>query len=290
MIARRQLLALGVNSEQIKSRVRSARLHPLFAGIYAVGRPRVSRRGYWTAAVLACGTHAVLSHGSAGALWGVAPERTVIPQVSVPSRVRRRRQGIKIHNKRLPPEAVTRRDHIPVTTPVVTLIDLASYLPANRLEAAINEADKRDLTDPERIRRALEGAEYRRPGVAKLRSVLDRRTFTLSDSELERWFLPIARRAGLPQPLSKAAVDGYEVDFYWPGLELVVETDGLRYHRTPAQQARDRERDQAHTAAGRTPLRFTHWQVRYEPQHVESLLRRVAGRLSRQLRVPAQRR
>ena len=36
---------------------------------------------------------------------------------------------------------------------------------------------------------------------------------------------------------------------------LVVETDGLRYHRTPAQQSRDRRRDQAHTAAGLTPLR-----------------------------------
>jgi len=47
-----------------------------------------------------------------------------------------------------------------------------------------------------------------------------------------------------------------------PELGLVVETDGLRYHRTPAQQARDRRRDQLHTAAGLTTLRFTHAQVR----------------------------
>ena len=58
----------------------------------------------------------------------------------------------------------------------------------------------------------------------------------------------------------------------------MVETDGLRYHRTPAQQARDRVRDQTHTAAGLTPLRFTHSQIRHEPRRVIAVLRSVAGR------------
>jgi very-short-patch-repair endonuclease len=61
----------------------------------------------------------------------------------------------------------------------------------------------------------------------------------------------------------------------------VVETDGLRYHRTPAQQARDRLRDQAHAAAGMTHLRFTHAQVRYEPTQVRATLAAVATRLAR---------
>jgi very-short-patch-repair endonuclease len=70
------------------------------------------------------------------------------------------------------------------------------------------------------------------------------------------------------------------VDFYWPDLGLVVETDGLRYHRTPATQTRDLRRDQIHAAAGRTPLRFSHWQVAHEPRRVEQTLRDVARRLS----------
>jgi very-short-patch-repair endonuclease len=53
---------------------------------------------------------------------------------------------------------------------------------------------------------------------------------------------------------------------------LVVETDSLRYHRTPAKQATDNRRDHAHIAAGHMPLRFTHWQVRYEANHVRKLL------------------
>jgi very-short-patch-repair endonuclease len=73
-------------------------------------------------------------------------------------------------------------------------------------------------------------------------------------------------------------VNGFKVDFYWPELGLVVETDGLRYHRTPAQQARDRFRDQAHATAGLTPLRFTHAQVRFEPGHVQATLIAVAHR------------
>jgi len=77
-------------------------------------------------------------------------------------------------------------------------------------------------------------------------------------------------------------VSGFRVDFYWPDLGLVVETDGLRYHRTPTEQARDRLRDQAHVAAGLAPLRFTHWQVRYDPKQVERTLRAAAGRPRRQ--------
>jgi len=112
-----------------------------------------------------------------------------------------------------------------------------------------------------------------------LRRLLDRRTFRLTDSELERFFLPLAKQAGLVLSLTRQHLNGFRVDFLWPDLRLVVETDGLRYHRTPAQQARDRVRDQAHLAAGFTPLRFTHEQVRYEPEHVRSTLRAVARRL-----------
>jgi very-short-patch-repair endonuclease len=74
-------------------------------------------------------------------------------------------------------------------------------------------------------------------------------------------------------------INGFKVDFYWPDLGLIVETDGLRYHRTPAQQARDRVRDQAHAAAGFTPLRFTRAQVRFERADVEATLVAVARRL-----------
>jgi very-short-patch-repair endonuclease len=182
-----------------------------------------------------------------------------------------------VHRRRGLAADVTRRRGIPITTPIRTLIDLATRLRTKELEAAVNAADKLDLTDPESLRYALEERRGQR-GVAALRRLLDRHTFSLTDSELERLFLPIARRAGLPEPLTQHRVNGFRVDFYWPALGLVVETDGLRYHRTPAERARDRRRDQTHTAAGLTPLRFTHAQIRWEAVQVERTLTAVVER------------
>lgn len=232
------------------------------------------------AVVLSCGTGAVLSHGSAAALMKIGHERRAVIEVSVPRSSDLRRQGLLVHRRpTLQPEDTGFFEGIPVTSPVQTLIDLASRLDRKGLERAVNEADKYDLVDPPQLRKVLDtrGGES---GVRILRTLLDRRTFRLTKEELERRFLPLAQQAGLPVPLTKQMVNGYEVDFFWPQLELVVETDGLTYHRTPAEQAVDRLRDQAHTAAGLRQLRFTHEQVRYEPEHVLRILTRTAGLIS----------
>jgi len=73
-------------------------------------------------------------------------------------------------------------------------------------------------------------------------------------------------------------VNGYEVDFFWPQLGIVIEADGLRYHRTASQQGRGLKRDQAHVAAGMWPLRFSHWQIKHERAHVRKILRSTVAR------------
>jgi len=170
------------------------------------------------------------------------------------------------------------KDGIPVTAVARTLVDLAAELDPIAVERAVNEADKRDLIDPEALRIALNRYEGE-PGAPRLRKLLDKRTFRLSDSDLEILFRPIAVEAGLPFPLSKQIVNGWEVDFYWPDLGLVIETDGLRYHRTASTQTRDARRDRAHALAGMTALRFTHYEIKYEPQRVRVELKRAAAML-----------
>jgi very-short-patch-repair endonuclease len=229
-------------------------------------------------AVLGCGPDAMLSHGSAAALWGIAREWRVI-EVTVRTASPRRRNGVRVRRRPTLADAhVTEREGVPVTGLVQTLVDLAAVYKRPAVERAVNEADRLDLIDPPALRRALEVHRCER-GVRPLRVMLDRRTFRLTRSVLERLFLPLAREVGLPVPETKVWVNGFEVDFLWADLRLVVETDGLRYHRTPAELARDRRRDQAHTAAGFTSLRFTHEQVRYEPEHVRTVLGEVARRL-----------
>jgi hypothetical protein len=280
MIHRDQLLDLGFTRHAIAHRVARGRLHPKWPEVYAIGRGDVSRRGMWRGALLACGDDAALSHDTGMAFWEIREEQeNGVIHVSVPPGRVIRLEGIRAHRRtHLRPEEIVVLDRMATTSPATTLIDMAPKLTPAALERAVNVADKLELVDPERLRAAIDESPHR-PGVAILRRLLDRRTFVLTDSELERRFLPIARRAGLGPPQTAVWLNGFKVDFYWPELGLVVETDGLRYHRTPTQQARDRLRDQAHTAAGLVPLRFTHGQIRYEPNHVENTLRAVRARI-----------
>src|SRR4051794_6611302 len=276
VVARGQVPERGYSSRPIEHWIEKRRLHPIFAGVYAVGRPELSRYGMWMAAVLASGPFAVLSHDSAAALWGIWRYLREL-FVSVPANSNPRNPGIRIH-RRAHIDATTCHG-IPVTTPTATLIDFAATHPRNEIEAALNEADIKGLIELEPLRNELETTP-RRPGLSKLKTTIDIRTFTFTRSELERAFRPIARRAGLAHMLSRVYVNGYEVDFFDPDRGLVVETDGGTFHRTPAQQSADRRRDHAHIAAGLTPLRFTHGQIRYERAYVEETLTTVAARLA----------
>src|SRR3954468_8763627 len=275
VVTRAQLLAAGLSGPAIHHRVANGRLHRIHRGVYAVGRPQLDRYGRWLAAVLACGPHAALSHRSAAVLWGLIGGEPDPVEISVPLHVHRTRPGLVVHRRsNLGERDLAKREGIAVTTPARTLADLAGRLSPGQLEAAINEADRLNLIGPEALKRALAG-ERGSVGAPKLRELLDSRIFALTDSELERRFLRLVRQANLAKPLTGALIGEYRADFYWPSLGLVVETDGLRYHRTPTQQAKDRQRDQAYVLAGLTPLRFTHAQVAREPDRVVSTLRAV---------------
>jgi very-short-patch-repair endonuclease len=280
VISRGQLLSLSYTPKAIEHRLRIGRLHRVWRGVYAVGRRELSEEGQLMAAVLACGGETAISHDSAGYRWQFRRRKPIEIELSVPAHVRRSQRGISIHRSvDLCPESVTTQQGIPITTPARTIIDLASRLSTGPLEAAISEADKLGLVSSDELRAAVDSTG-RHPGVAGLRRILDRASFRLADSELERRFLRLVRRAGFPVPDTGRWLNGFKVDFFWPQLGLVVETDGLRYHRNAVQQVRDRRRDQAHTAAGLTTLRFTHAQVVFEPNYVVATLRAVATRLS----------
>ena len=274
-VTRAQLLALGFTSRAIEHRLRTGRLHVVRRGVYAVGRPDSGPLGAWMAAVLACGPGAALSHFTAAVHLGLRRPRGERIEISVPERNRSRPPGLVVHRRR--GVRVVEHDGIPTVCAVDTIVDIAPRVADRVLEAMINEADKLDLVHFDALRRELDKMPPRR-GVRRVRSLLDRHTFSLTDSELERLFLRLVREAGLPIPLTQQRVNGYRVDFWWPDLGLIVETDGLRYHRTPAQQTRDRERDQAHTAAGLTVIRFTADQLRRQQAHVRATLIAVTSR------------
>lgn len=270
IVTRGQLLAAGMTTSAIRHRLARGRLHRIRPGVYAVGRRLITRDGEWMAALLSCGSSAALSHGTAIIGLDLGSGRRDLIELTVPPAVRRTGDRLMVHRRRLHTDEVVHRRGLAITGVTRTLIDVAPTLGSDRLERAINQADKLDLTDPETLRADLERyAGW--PGVRELRAILDRHTFVLTDSTLERRFMAIVRRLGLPLP-EKRRVNGFTVDFVWHELGLVVETDGLRYHRTPSTQARDLRRDQTHRAAGLVPVRFSHSQVRFEPAWVEQCL------------------
>jgi very-short-patch-repair endonuclease len=239
------------------------------------------------AAVLSCGPEALLGCRSAAQLWGLVDRPPPAIEIVVPAHVIRRRPGIRVRRQtHLSSEDRDERRGIPVTSPTATLIDLAAQAGRERTEAAVNAADRLGLIDPEELRAVL-AAISPRPGLRVLREILGRHTFTRTDSALERQFLRLVRKVGLPMPKTQAQVNGFRVDFHWPQLGLVVETDGLRYHRTPAQQARDLRREQVHAAAGLATLRFSAAQVRDEPARVRATLAAVVARLQEELNLEA---
>jgi very-short-patch-repair endonuclease len=279
------LLALGFGRRSIQPRIERGRLFRVDIGVYAVGWPALNQKRRWMAAVLGGGEQAALSHRSAAALWEIGAEAQGRIDVSVRRRCELRRPGIRFRGRpSLAAENILRRDDIPITSPIQTLLDLATELESIPLERAVNDADKRGLVDPETLREEL-GHYDGQAGVRPLRHLLDKLFFRLSDSDLEIYFRRIVRGAKLPMPLSKQRVNGFEVDFFWPELGLVVETDGLRYHRTPSAQLKDARRDRAHVMGGMTPLRFTHYEVRYEPGRVRAALTKTIDLLRHRIRL-----
>ena len=100
VIARRQLLELGLGGRAIDYQVGAGRLHPLYRGVYSVGHPRPVGRARWMAAALAYGPDALLSHASAAALYGLRPTARSHIDVTVPGRRGRGRPGVVLHRVR----------------------------------------------------------------------------------------------------------------------------------------------------------------------------------------------
>lgn len=275
VVAYRQLLGLGFGPGAIERRTLSGRLHRLHRGVYGVGRTRVEIEGRWLAAVLACGDGAILSRRSAAALWGLRQSETI--EVTVAGRIRPRHPGIVAHTSRdLPDEDRAFRHAIPVTTVARTVLDLAGVVQRSDLERTIEEAERLRLLDLSDLQRLLDRGSRRR-GTNLLRQILAEELpgTAATRSHLERRFLMLSERAGLPPPQVNVGVAGLEVDCLWSRQRLVVELDGHTFHRTRAAFERDRARDAVLQLAGFRVLRITHRRLDHEPAAVLDAVRRL---------------
>jgi very-short-patch-repair endonuclease len=298
IITRDQLRSAGVSRRVVERWVRQGWLTRLHRGVYQVGAVPSAHSGE-LAAVLACGAAAVLSHWSAGRLWGFAPWCLEVrpvsdaaaagvapsPDVLLVGRTGIRRPGIRVRwTVALHPGDTTFCHGIPVTTPCRTVFDLApEFARAGRLrelEQLAAQVIDSGLATTVEFRSLLE----RYPGsrsTALLRPMLDDQAGpAVTDSKGEELLLRGLRRTRLPRPRSGYTVMGFRVDFAWPAHRLIVEVDGRAHHSSRRRFDADRSRDRALAAAGWTVIRLTWRDVAESVEAAVADIAFILGRLS----------
>jgi hypothetical protein len=277
VIARRQLLELGMERGLIRARVDSGWLVPVHHGVFSLGHGQLTRKGEWMAAVLACGPGAVLSHGSAAHLWGIRGSRGPIEVTRVSGH--RYPHGVRLHQTRwLPPEQRMAEAEIPVTSLERVMLDIAGGLDDRQLERTLVEADRSGRLRWAELRRILNTTTGRK-GQGRLERLAEevdpRAVETRSPTEVD--FLSLCRKAGLPLPQVNVLVEGLLVDFLWPGPRVIVETNSYRFHGDRPAFERDHERRVILQAAGYVVHCATYKMLERNPHPFLGLVRKSLG-------------
>jgi very-short-patch-repair endonuclease len=275
VLARWQLETEGLRRGAIDRRIARAQFLPLHRGVYAVGHKRLSYRGQWMAAVLACGPEAVLSHHAAAALWDLRP----VPQskIDVTAPGKRKHAGIRCHvGPDLHEPDRTQIDGIPVTGLERTYLDYAEQATPRQLTAALEAGQRRNILNLRTLQLLIDGSPGRRglkPLTAAMSDLSDDPPWT--QSPLEDQFRHLIRATGLPTPRMNVLVEGELVDCVWDSHRLVVELDGYGYHQSRRSFEEDRRRDAKLQAAGWRVVRFTRRRIERDAAGVIADLRRL---------------
>jgi hypothetical protein len=226
---------------------------------------------------------AVISHWTAGWLWGLFRTSTTTHLI-VPKQ-RRRRPEFHLHRASLRAVDATEIDGIPVTSLARTLLDLAALVKPERLAKLLKRANELeddegrglfDLAEVSELLSRSKGHPGHRPLTRALRIYRDDPAVIRSDLEDE--FRTLVRRAGLPAPASNVNVAGYEIDCWWEDAQFGVELDVYATHGSPLSFEQDRIRIDDLMALGIEVTRVTDVRLEEEPQKV---MQRLRGHLAR---------
>jgi len=279
VVSREQLLGLGWSKDEVNWRLRTGRLHRIYAGVYSLTpRQLLSRQGFWMAAVLASGADALLSHQTAAALWGLRGYSGGAIHVTVPHKSTSTKL-IRRHFSVVPDDEHETEEGIPLTSVHRTIFDLAVTEPLDAVIAMIKEAEYRNRYDRLSLPELLDRYPAKR-GSRNLRFALRRLSEEPTGrkrSKLEERFAPFLRRHRLSLPrFNDWIVLGarrFQVDCHWPLLRLIVELDGWEGHSSRSAFEDDRARDRILHAAGFTVIHLTWSQLDSEPEAIASDLR-----------------
>lgn len=279
-IARRQLLRHGFSRGRIRHWLRRGRLHPLYPGVYAWGRPDLPVEGQLIAALLFAGHGSAL--GGISALWwrGLLNRRPDRIHVDAPGRRGSTAEIAIRHPGHLPSGAeVARLLHrgVPTVPLPQALLAAARQLSRDSLRLVLARAEFHRVLALEEVEAALGPG---REGSRALRAALDAHLPQLAACEngLERAFVLLCERHRLPIPEPNPRLGRRRPDMLWREQMAIVELDGGRAHSTAAQQESDGRRQAQLEARGFALLRFGPGEVRGRPARVAASTRELLGR------------
>lgn len=248
------------------------------------GHP-VNEHSQIRAAQLSAGRESLVAGITAAHLYGISIPKPLPIHLISPHRGRNR--GVRDAVLHRPLDLFDLEPHtiegIVVSPPFRTLLDTAAW---NRgLESRVLEhfLVSGDLTIRSCWRALFAHARQGRPGITRLRMLLNRWALDNErpESVLEARMLSLCFQHRLPPFEFQSEIGPFRVDFLWRDERVIVECDGFAFHGS-TQEAfeRDRHRDAQLQALGYTVWRFSFQQITRQSTFVASTLKQAFRRIS----------
>jgi very-short-patch-repair endonuclease len=288
VVAHDELITAGLGDDAIRNWLRRGRLVPRHRGIYLLAHDAVPQYADEMAAVKACRPRSLVGAHSGAYMWGYRPKpRDGTVDVIVVGRRARSRPGIRVHRMHTLMKADLRHiGSIPVVSPALALLQIASDLSDYDLELALHEALALKRVTIADVQAVLKRYPRHR-GSARLRKLADpSRAELVTDSKAAELLRRELAMAGMPPPRVDKRLGKWRPDFYWEEAALAVEIDGGDFHSSLPRLERDHRKD-AELATGRRieVQRFTGRMVHRELGFVlVTIARMYERRLSPELR------
>lgn len=277
---RRHLRAHGLRRRLLECLLRDGHGRAVLADVVSLRTDQAADEALRAAVI---GLDGCASGVSAALVWGI---ELVEAPVEHDVTVARNRggagwRGTRVHRRDLAGGERTVVDGLRVTSELRTVLDLCRALPLAEAVAAADSALRKGLVTVDELIAAAVAlpAGRGRPAVVRAVRLVD----PDSGSVLESLCRVLLVLAGFVPPETQYVVrsaDGRlvgRVDFAWPELKLVVETDGFAFHSDRERYRSDRRRGNALVLAGWRVLRFSWEDVRLEPERVIEEVRAAIG-------------
>lgn len=235
-----QLRGIGLGRSAIHHRVRCGRLHRIHRGVYCAGHWAAAPLAAQFAAFLFCGPDSTVARRAALTAWRLIDRDPQTVDLIAPSRRCEGTAEIEVHVGRIPRRLTRRVNGLPVTSPALTILDVAIELEPVELDLVIGKARSRNLVRPSHFHE-LRSWQPRRRGWKALGPLVERQG--VSRSIAESHALGLVAEAGLGELRRNVRLHGFEVDLWLPDLFVVIEIDGFTFHSSRRSFEADRRRD-----------------------------------------------